>query len=224
MNASGVGVADDLSVTPTDWRGENVIGRARERPASIAVGSSHRASTRAESDIHRTSAASSFSWRFNASSRITANPSGSYRTTNYRLVEPSAVFTATVGSVRSGVVAGSATIKNSNNSLIVNHKAKVQSALDGILSMHVGLIVAICCAGAAGLLGLACVAYKCHTREEGAYSLDVAENCVYEACAGGSVANGRVPGAGRGVAKKKARAGFSGSGRTSKKLAKEWYV
>jgi len=83
--------------------------------------------------------------------------------------------------------------------------------LDLILGITGGIVVI--------LLMIACVIYKYRSREEGTYSLDVADNCDYEVCAGGSISNGRN-------ARGKARAGVrTGGGKGSKKRSvREWYV
>jgi len=92
------------------------------------------------------------------------------------------------------------------------------------LGIHIGIIIGITCGVAVLLLVLAFAFYKYRSQEEGTYSLDVADNCEYEACVGGSMTNGRGA-RGRGEPGSRMRnIKGKGEGMTKKRQIKEWYV
>lgn len=216
-----------LDVRPSDWPedGASPVSRDRQGP-SIAVGD--RSSDR---DLHPTTTSRTFRRQsetapsFSAISDIsTSGPFTAWNESVRRTTWPfDARLNYTITS-RSTVDGGSG---DRNGSLVsggsTNRKPDDRTvSSSSLIGWQVGLVVGICCGVAVVLLVLAGVVYKCRSREEGSYSLDVTDNCSYEICAGGSsLSNGRAIGRGAAAG---SRSGQNGEGRTKKRLVREWYV
>ena len=91
------------------------------------------------------------------------------------------------------------------------------------VAMSIGWIVGIVAGVAVFLFLLACAVYKYRNREEGTYSLDVANDYGYEVCLSDGPSTSLKSGASKSTSTSKSNS-TSSSVKSKKKQSKEWYV